>query len=142
MWSNIQERNPVWYFDATSNVLKNIENQKQPYYYSIVCYDKATKSIIPIAEFSTTSQTQLSISKYLFSIKKLIEGNIGKKKFACAPIMVMDNSWTLINSIMEIFNNCKVSQYINWSFEILIKKQDNVHLWLIASRTSRNKSNR
>ena len=80
MWLEIQECNMFWYIDATGGVTEKIAHQKQPLYYSIVMHDKKKKQLVPIAEFVTTSQTQLSISGYLHIIRKIIEDTITKKK--------------------------------------------------------------
>jgi hypothetical protein len=41
---------------------------------------------------------------------------------------VTDQSWALINSVLEIFNNCSVSQYIDWAYEIFVEKKDKFKL--------------
>ena len=69
MWQYIQERHPIWYFDATGSVMKKIGTQSMPYLYSIVCHDAFTKSIIPVAEFFTTSHSSLSITNELNFIR-------------------------------------------------------------------------
>ena len=95
--------------DATGSVSEIVPYQKQPLYYSIVMHDKTKKQIIPIAEFVTTSQTQLSISGYLNIIRKILETNItSKKQFPFAPIFVTDFSWAIINSILDVFNRCNI----------------------------------
>ena len=50
--------------------------------------------------------------------------------FQVAPIIVTDFSWGLINAVLETFNNCTSTMYINWCFEIIFKKSESV---LIAS---------
>jgi hypothetical protein len=120
MWLKIQEINPVWYIDATGSVLKNLRNQIMPFLYSIVCHDPMTKSIIPIAEFISCCHSTLWISNNMFAIKTMLNHNItAQKKYVFAPIIVTDFSWALINSILLVFNNCSVVQYIKWTFDLL-----------------------
>lgn len=61
MWKIIQQVNPVWNFDATGSVIKNVTGQKAPLLYSLVSHDNLRKKIIPIGEFVTTSHTASSI---------------------------------------------------------------------------------
>lgn len=48
MWKIIQQVNPVWNFDATGSVIKNVTGQKAPLLYSLVSHDNFRKKIIPI----------------------------------------------------------------------------------------------
>ena len=66
----IQQENPVWFFDATGSILKDIKEQKSPLLYSLVMHDPTTSSIIPVYDFITTSNTITTISKYLFFFQK------------------------------------------------------------------------
>jgi hypothetical protein len=73
MWLEIQESNFFWYIDATGGVTEKIPHQKHPLFYSIVMHDKTKKQLVPIAEFVTTSQTQLSITGYLHIIRRFVD---------------------------------------------------------------------
>ena len=87
-------------------------------------HDKKTKQIVPIAEFVTTSQTQVSISGYLNIIRNILQANItSKKKFSFAPIFVSDFSWAIINSVLDVFNRCNIMQYIKHCFYSLNDKE-------------------
>jgi len=120
MWSIIQEQDVFWYFDATGSVLVKVPQQKAPLLYSVVAHDRQRKLIIPIAEFITTSQTQISISGYLAVLRKHMHDNITSKgKFAISPIIVTDFSWALINSVLDVFNKCTVMEYLKMCFKIL-----------------------
>ena len=121
MWEKIKKINPVWYFDATGSILKNLPDQNKTFFYSIVCHDTSTKTIIPVAEFASTCQKSRTISKYLFSIKKLLENGLNNlhNDIIIAPLIVVDFSWPLINSVLEIFNNSSTINYINWAFDII-----------------------
>lgn len=115
MWKIIFTRYPIWFFDATGSIIKNVSGQKLPFFYSIVCYDPQTHSIIPLSEFTTTCQTITSICQNLLFVKDTLVKNSCK----IAPIIVMDFSWALINSSLRIFNACNLIQYLNWTFELL-----------------------
>lgn len=85
-------------------------------------HDTINKKIIPFAEFATESHTTNSISKYLLSIK----GNCK----TIAPFMVVDESWALINSVIQTFNGCSPLAYINWTWDVLnsdLQKQNSAH---------------
>jgi hypothetical protein len=131
MWSKIQNNNPVWYFDATGSVLKHVDGQKSPFFYSMVMHDKKTKSIIPVFEFLTTSQTITTISQYLTLALSYINKNMNsywgehKSRINIAPIIVTDFSWALINSVNQVFNGMSFIGYLNYCYEILIKEKRN-----------------
>jgi hypothetical protein len=128
MWLTVQQRNPVWYFDSTGSILKEIDSQNMPFLFSIVSQDPLTKSIIPIAEFISTSQTSIPVSTNLFFIKQTILTQIkGKKKYSFAPIVVTDFSWALINSINHVINNCNFMQYLHWTFDILVNNCNTIN---------------
>ena len=55
-------------------------------------------------------------------IKKSLENNISKQYSPFPKVFVTDQSLALINSMMEIFNNCTMNQYLEWCFDILILK--------------------
>ena len=111
----MKEVNSIWFFDATGNIHRDINRQKKPFFYSIVCHDTNEKSILPVAEFLTTANDQITICKYLSDIKASFH-KISLKKFL-PKIIVTDNSWALINSVSISFNNCDISCYINWCFK-------------------------
>ena len=128
MWILIQKKWPIAYFDATGNVCKRIENQKIPYFYSLTVYDKDAKSIFSIGDFITTCHTTTNVSLFLYQIKFIIQKyysmSNGKYKptFEVPPIIVIDQSWVLLNSILSVFNNLNITEFLNIAFECLIKK--------------------
>lgn len=64
----------------------------------------------------------MSISNFLFQIKEIISFNNGSDdKYNTAPIIVMDQSFTLINAALNVFNNCSIIEYVNWAYEVLIQ---------------------
>ena len=99
----------MWYFDATGKIIRNVGNTCT-YLYSIVMHDDVNRKIIPAAEFCTNSHNVSNISKYLLVIKR--EMNV-------APFIVVDESWALINSIMNTFNGCSALAYINWTWDVI-----------------------
>ena len=122
MWKMAKEKNPIWYFDATGSINKDVISQKKPFFYSLVFHDKKNTSIIPLAEFVTTANDQISVSKYLCSIKNKLEEH--SEKNLLAKIIVTDMGWALINAAMLTFNCCNVSNYLNWCFDMLFKPFD------------------
>lgn len=104
MWAQIRNRHPFWYFDASSSIMKDVDD-KRIFIYSIVSYDEVNQNIVPITEFLTNEQTQSNIETFLFMIKNILKKHIkGCNNFIWAPIIVTDFSWALINSIHEVFN--------------------------------------
>ncbi|CAF0972658.1 unnamed protein product [Brachionus calyciflorus] len=115
---------PIWFFDATGNVMKKVKGQKAAYLYSIVCHDKGNRNIVPVVEFITTCHSTLSISKYLFSIKSLI--SLHYKNYEDIPlprVIVTDFSWPLINSVLETFNRISISTYLRLCFKKIIDRE-------------------
>lgn len=119
MWKKIVVKNPIWFFDATGNITKHIIGQNNPFYYSIVCHDEDLSQIIEIFSFVTTCQNVQSVSKYLKYLSYTYELN----KIRTSPLIVVDFSWVLINSIMDTFNKCSIGQYLEWSFRSLLPKE-------------------
>ena len=58
----------------------------------------------------------------LIQIKKYLENNISKSKKPLPKVVVSDQSFAIINSLTETFNNCTVSQYLDWCFDLLFEK--------------------
>ncbi|CAF1092178.1 unnamed protein product, partial [Brachionus calyciflorus] len=50
MWDVIQQRYPVWHFDASGLFLNEINDQSKPFLFSFVCHDPISNSFIPIAD--------------------------------------------------------------------------------------------
>jgi hypothetical protein len=61
----------------------------------------------------------------LLQIKKCLENNISKKRKPLPKVVVTDQSFAIINSLSETFNNCTISQYLDWTFDLLLKKSNN-----------------
>ena len=87
--------------------MKKIDN-KEPLLYSIVLHDQKNRQIISLSDFVTDCNKTTSISKYLYTIKHILEQ---------PNIIVTDQSWALINASLEIFNRCNINQYLNWCFK-------------------------
>ena len=103
--------NPVWFFDATGSIHRKINRQAKPFFYSIVCHDTCNKVIIPVAEFVTTSKNQITIANFLSELKLRI--NMATTKNIYPKIIVTDMAWALINSLMRVFNNCSMLEYLD-----------------------------
>ena len=86
-------------------------------------HDTKTKSLVPLAEFVSTVHNSIWISKNLFSIKAIMIQNIQEKnKYAIAPLVVTDMGWALINALHQSFNNCTITQYLKWTFDLVTLK--------------------
>lgn len=112
----MEKYNPIWYFDATGSILKKVPNQGDCKLYSIVCHDNTKRKIIPVAEFFTTDHHAYNISKYLITIRYNYEQEL-------PLIVVTDNSKALINSVLNIFNKCDITEYLFWCSEIFLKQR-------------------
>jgi hypothetical protein len=121
MWSQIRISNPIWYFDSTGSIIKPIKKQNKPLLFSIISYDKENHKYVPVAEFVTTSHNSISVSQKLLFIKKSIEV-YSTQKDVKPKIIVVDYSWALINSSLEIFCeiNNSISDYIVYCYENLV----------------------
>ena len=124
MWATVQETDPICYLDATGNIIQKVTQQTAPFLYSLVFHDKGKKFIFPVAEFISTGHDSQTISAYLTLIKIELQRTIPKSfSFKIAPIIVTDFCWGQINAVMSVFNNCEADVYVNWCFEILLRKK-------------------
>jgi hypothetical protein len=129
MWAIVQLKNPIWYIDATGGIINKIPGQKKPFLYSVVVHDTEKRLIFPISEFISTANDAKSIASYFADIKLEFLKKIPRNGlFQVAPIVVTDFSWGLINAVLETFNNCTATIYINWCFEIIFKESDSILL--------------
>ncbi len=114
-------------FDATGSIFTPIKRQKKPFLYSLVFRDCRFNSIIPFADYISTSHDQINIAKFLTSIKIKIEQCT--KERVLPRIIVVDHSYALINSIMSSFNNLKIEIYLKWCFDSIFN-----NLWAIFNK--------
>ena len=114
---------PIIFFDSTGSIHKDIPDQKKPFLYSLVFHDTIKHKILPLAEFISTAHDQITIGKYLSSIKSILEQN----KVAQPKIIVTDMSWALINSVLLIFNNCNILNYLNYCYLILTQNKQELN---------------
>ena len=73
IWSQIQQHQFIWNFDASGSIIEDVKDQKKPHVYSMVCHDEKNNSIIPMFEFVTTDHTFINISAHLYKIRKVFE---------------------------------------------------------------------
>jgi len=129
MWREIMKFNSIWFFDATGCCHKDIKQQKKPFFYSLAMHDTRSdkKKIITFADFVTTANDSINISKFL----NILAGRLEKmsKKNLLPNIIVTDMSWALINAVSSSFNNCKPKQYLNWCYKILIDKETDINFF-------------
>jgi len=125
MWSVIKNLDPIWYFDSTGSIIKNVKKQNKPLLFSIVSYDKKNHKYVPVAEFVTTNHTSVGISQKLFFIKKNIEFYSLKSDIK-PKIIVVDYSWALINSILEIFceTNNSIARYLIYCYDFIVVQKN------------------
>ncbi|CAF0992528.1 unnamed protein product [Brachionus calyciflorus] len=132
MWSIVQKNFPIWFFDATGCILKDIPGESKTILFSIVCHDVSKKTIVPLADFFTNNLGTRTISNFLSEIKELIERNIETRVENQFPkIVVLDFTWANINAFLETFNKVTIYQYLVWSKELIINanyKFDNEYL--------------
>ncbi len=96
--------------------------------------------------FIIDDQQSVTISVFLIQIKKYLENNISKSKKPLPNVVVTDQSFAIINSLTETFNNCTISQYLEWSFNLVFEKCKNsfsntsmpVSLYLCATHFLKN----
>ncbi len=125
IWSQIQQYQFIWNFDASGSIIEDVKGQKKPYLYSMVSHDELNNNIIPMFQFVTTDHTFINISSYLSTIRKVFEKyKKSRNLFAFAPVIVTDFSWTLISSVLDAFNNVNVNEYLSLCFEILADRKE------------------
>lgn len=123
----IQKQNLVWHLDATGSIIKNIPGQSLPFLFSTVMHDPSTNTILPVYEFISTSHNTTTISKYLFSLKKM-EKLVPSNFYTISPLIVTDFSWPLISSVLETFNKCNINQYLNLAYQLVIDSNEKSEL--------------
>ena len=126
IWSEIKSAIPIWFFDATGNVIKERKIDNLICLYSFVMHDADRKIILPVAEFVTTCHDGINISNNLHRIRRYFltnkRGPNGDKIYNIAPIIVTDQAMALINSVIEAFNQCEFLDYLQWCFDRVFKK--------------------
>ena len=118
LWLKIKQVHPVWYFDATFNVMTNV-NGISPLLFSIVCHDPIKNILFPVYEFAACSLSTVTIMRYLLFLKKTLENLAHNDDFKIAPIIVTDEAWSHINALCETFNYMTMVQYMEVSYQIV-----------------------
>ena len=121
MWKSSRSHCFAWFLDATSSILKDIQKQKSPFFYSFVFHDKPRKKIISIYDFVTTDNTQTSLECFMLNFKSFVQRYVPFNQII-PEYIVTDYSWALINSVLFVFNNCNSMQYLIWAFDYLMKE--------------------
>lgn len=124
MWKHIQKKTPIWFFDSTGCIFKSVNN-KDPQLYSIIMHDKKNKQLIPLFEFIDTERNEdhilLKLKLGLGLVCK-INGRLKLSSESIYPkIVVVDNSWAMINSVSLLLNKIEIIEYLYWCYEVLIK---------------------
>jgi hypothetical protein len=84
-------------------------------------HDCNINKCISLFDFVTTSHTVVSISKFLISLKHKLA--FFDKKGEYPQAIVVDFSWTLIDSILEVFNMCDFNQYIYYAYKSIVEDE-------------------
>jgi hypothetical protein len=131
IWKKIRTSFPVWFFDATGGIFPKLDDQNDIQFYSIVCSDTLNKKNIPLYEFATAKNTQLSITKHLKTLKHIITNDF-KNISLIAPIIVIDECSALLNAILDVFNNGFILiRYLEWAFDVIhetIKEKEKLNI--------------
>jgi hypothetical protein len=126
IWKKIRTMYPVWFFDATGGILRNVDDL-DTLWYSIICYDPVNKKTIPFYEFATNKNTSLNISKNLKNLKHIISNEF-KDSTLIASLIVIDECMAMLNAALDVFNNgCHLSVYLDWAFSVIHDKKKNNH---------------
>ncbi|CAF0923225.1 unnamed protein product, partial [Brachionus calyciflorus] len=118
MWELVRELNPIWFFDATGNIMARLKNQKEILIYSIVVHDNVKKTSFPIADFLSSANDSITINSFL---TKIVERFSFYSFFKKPKVVVTDYSWANIHAISRAFNNLEVIDYINLTFKVLVE---------------------
>ncbi|CAF0888839.1 unnamed protein product [Brachionus calyciflorus] len=134
IWDKVKKHSPVWHLDATGGIHIDIDSQKKPFFYSMVFHDRKNKIILPIGEFISTDNTMRSISKFLRNIYEILKENNKGTESSIAPIIVTDFSWALMNSVLNVFNNMDMNEYLEWCFKKIFGESDNEERCAVGTR--------
>jgi len=103
VYSGLRSINPIWFFDLSGNVFKNV-NKIPNYVYSAVMYDYIHKKIIPAFEFVTNNHTESNIKIYLSRVKDI---------YSEIRLSELDPlGYTLINDRMLLESDCRRSRFV------------------------------
>ncbi|CAF0935921.1 unnamed protein product [Brachionus calyciflorus] len=86
-----------------------------------IVHDKINKINLPIAEFVTNLNNNVSIFGYLH---KILEKFKCYKFFKLPKVIVTDFSWANLHATMKVFNNMDVISYLKLSFQLLVEEKE------------------
>lgn len=83
-----------------------------------------------MADFITTSHSSGSIANFLTLIRKYFENHSNAKSILTClpPIVITDYSWALIHGVLEGFNSCDISRYLQWSYDCIFEEQKRTYI--------------
>jgi len=130
MWFQIQLFEPIWFFDGTGSINKKLPDQNDSHFFSVIAHDKVNKKLMPIFEFVSTDHTASQLSFFLEKALICIESAIGIKKdhILVPPVIVVDFSYAMINSVLKAYNNCSLQKYLEWTYEILVMNNNHTSI--------------
>ncbi len=91
IWLGLRSINPIWFFDLSGNVFKNVDKIPN-YVYFAVMYDYIHKKIIPAFEFEINIHTESKININLSRVKDIYDDQV-------APFIFVDQRRQSINAI-------------------------------------------
>ena len=104
----------IVHYDATGSVMKQMNNQKRSYYYSLI----GNHSSIPFLEFISTCHNSrwlgVMIDTFLVDIKKCVPS---RELRPC--VVVTDFSYAMIYSTLYAFNDMTVIPYLDHTYALL-----------------------
>jgi hypothetical protein len=128
MWRKIMARSPIWYFDATGSILKKPSGDGPAQLYSVVCYDDILNKYVPVFEFASTKHTSIHIRLYLDLARSYLDIYSSINASLLPRVIVVDQSWAMINAIIKCFNNCSIIEYLQKCYSIIVTDQTNSDL--------------
>ena len=107
---SIAKQKAKLYLDATGSIIKKIEKQNAPYYYTlIVKSDKIGEPPLPIAEMVTTDHRTANVTHFL----NLLRQHTSELTVHTKPQKIeIDFSWVFIHSTLLAFNHHDINHYL------------------------------
>ena len=86
------------------------------------CHDQINEQTIPVFEFVTTSHTSCNISTFLSKASYCFDQLAKQSVNSIARVIVIDQSWAMINSVVKSFNSCSMIDYLDWCYDLVVNK--------------------
>ncbi|KAJ8027019.1 hypothetical protein HOLleu_32031 [Holothuria leucospilota] len=115
----LADKGRILYLDATGSIVQKIPGNPKPvFYYALVMKSPLKgKGAIPVAEMLSNDQHASEVCHFLMrlvnSLKSLSGGNISPRRIE------IDNSWVMLTSVLQAFNQEDVRAYLRGCWQIL-----------------------